>query len=166
MTKIRIHGNLQLDKILLTGRDILIQDFGSDPGRSYSERRLKRSPLRDVASIDRSFYYLAYEGFQQDDQMTPEKAPQLLPFAEFWARHMSGFFLKAYLETVQGSAFIPTQTDDLQMLLETYLLEKAVMDLTNELDHRPDWVRLPLQIIQTIGLAPVAEELINEAELS
>ncbi|WP_375444923.1 maltose alpha-D-glucosyltransferase [uncultured Fibrella sp.] len=163
-TKIRIHGNLRLDKILLTGRDVTIQDFGGDPNRSYSERRLKRSPLRDVADLLHSLYYAAYEGFRQDDQVTPEEAPRLLPYAALWAHYMSGFFMKAYLETVQGSSFIPTQPDDLQMMLETYLLENAVAGLTNELTNRPDWVRLPAQIIQSILTNEVVDGVMAESE--
>ncbi|GAB3885751.1 maltose alpha-D-glucosyltransferase [Spirosoma agri] len=149
-TKIRIHGDLQLEKILLTGKDIAIQDFGGDPSRSYSERRLKRSPLRDVASMIRSFYYVGYEGFLSTNQVQVANTVQLLPYAEFWAHCMSNFFMQAYLETVQGSSFIPDQPDDLQMMLETYLLEKAISDLTHELNNRPDWVRVPLQLIKSI----------------
>ena len=149
-TKIRIHGDLQLEKILLTGRDIAIQDFGGDPSRSYSERRLKRSPLRDVAAMIRSLYYVGYEGFLNNSQVSKEETTRLLPYAEFWAHSMSGFFMKAYLETVRGSSFMPAQADDLQMMLETYMLEKAISDLNYELNHRPDWVRVPLQMIQSI----------------
>ena len=106
-TKIRIHGDLQLEKILLTGKDIAIQDFGGDPSRSYSERRLKRSPLRDVASMIRSFHYVAHEGFLRNNQVSVDETTQLMPYAEFWAHYMSGFFVRAYLETVQNSSFIP-----------------------------------------------------------
>lgn len=163
-TKIRIHGDLQLDKILLTGKDIAIQDFGGDPGRSYSERRLKRSPLRDVASMIRSFYYVGYEGFLQNNQVTAEDTIPLLPYAIFWAQCMSNFFMEAYLETVRGSSFIPDDANDLQMMLETYLLEKAISDLNSELSHRPDWVRVPLEIIQSIieQTGTVAKELMPE----
>ncbi|QMW07097.1 maltose alpha-D-glucosyltransferase [Spirosoma foliorum] len=154
-SKIRIHGDLQLEKILLTGKDIAIQDFGGDPTRSYSERRLKRSPLRDVAAMIRSFYYVGYEGFLRTNQVTDDDLGRILPYAEFWAHYMSGFFMHAYLETVQGSSFIPTDPDDRQMMLETYLLEKAITDLNQELNHRPDWVRVPLQLIKSIVKAPV-----------
>jgi len=150
VTKIRTHGDLQLEKILLTGKDLAIQDFGGDPGRSYSERRLKRSPLRDVASMIRSFYYVGYEGFLQNNYIPVDGTVDLLPYAEFWAQYMSGFFLKAYLETVQGSTFIPAQSEDLQMLLETFLLERAIGDLSYELNNRPDWVRVPLEIIKSV----------------
>ena len=135
---------------MLTGNDIAIQDFGGDPGRSYSERRLRRSPLRDVASMICSFYYVGYEGFLQTNQVIADDRAQLLPYAEFWSRYMSNFFMEAYLKTVAGSSFIPDQPDDLQMMLETYLLEKAVSDLNDELTNRPNWVRVPLQLIQSV----------------
>jgi maltose alpha-D-glucosyltransferase/alpha-amylase len=149
-TKIRIHGNLQLENILLTGKDVSVQDFGGDPSRSYGERRLKRSPLRDVANIIRSFYYVAYEGFLNNVQVTPEETKNLLPFADFWAHYMSGFFMHAYLETVENSAFIPNDSQDLQMMVETYMLEQAIADLGKEVQQRPAVVQVPLRIINSI----------------
>src|SRR5690606_25459685 len=47
--KIRIHGNFYLEQVLFTGKDMMFLGFAGDPLRSYSERRLKRSSLRDVA---------------------------------------------------------------------------------------------------------------------
>ncbi|SFC34045.1 maltose alpha-D-glucosyltransferase/ alpha-amylase [Spirosoma endophyticum] len=167
-TKIRIHGDLQLEKILLTGKDIAIQDFGGDPSRSYSERRLKRSPLRDVASMIRSFYYVGYEGFLTTNQVQADTTTQLLPYAGFWAHCMSNFFMEAYLETVQGSSFIPDNPDDLQMMLETYLLEKSISDLNYELYNRPDWVRVPLQLIKSIVEQPevmTADHVLGEEKI-
>jgi maltose alpha-D-glucosyltransferase/alpha-amylase len=148
--KIRIHGDLKLEKIMVTGRDIAIQDFGGDPARSYSERRLKRSPLRDVASMIRSFYYVTYEGFLNNNQVPAEETMRLLPYAEMWVHYLRGFFIKSYLETVRGSSFVPAQPDEQQMMIETYLLEMAVASLTDDLSHRPDRVRVPLQIIKSI----------------
>ncbi|WP_461107206.1 maltose alpha-D-glucosyltransferase [Spirosoma koreense] len=164
ITKIRIHGDLQLDKILLTGKDLAIQDFGGEASRSYSERRLKRSPLRDVAAMIRSFYYVGYEGFLRTNQVSKEDSARVMPYAEFWANYMSGFFIDAYLKTVQGSSFIPAQPEDLQMLLETFLLEKAITDLNAELNLRPDWVRVPLQLIQSIIGQPRYDEIHVQAE--
>lgn len=148
--KIRIHGGLDLTKILLTGKDIAIQDFGGNPDRSYSERRLKRSPLRDVAAMIRSFYYVAYEGFLHDSPVPSPETLSLLPYADFWAHYMSGFFVKAYLQTVQGSSLIPGTPADVQMMLDTYLLERGLFDLNDELNQRPDWVHAPLQLIKSV----------------
>jgi maltose alpha-D-glucosyltransferase/alpha-amylase len=146
-TKIRIHGNYHLRKVLFTGKDIAILDFGGDPTRSYSERRLKRSPLRDVAGMIRSFHYAAYEGFllKQKDEIN-----KLLPFAELWTHYVSGYFVHAYLQTVDGSTFIPKEKNDLNVILQTYLLEKAVYSLNYELDNRQDLVIIPVRLIQTI----------------
>ena len=63
---------------------------------------------------------------------------------------MSGFFMQAYLEAVQGSAFLPTNPEDLQVLLQTFLLEKAIYELNYELNNRPDWVIIPLRGIKQV----------------
>lgn len=148
--KIRIHGNYHLGQILLTGKDMVINDFGGDPGRRFSDRRLKRSPLRDVAAMMRSIRYAANEGFINSDVVPKEDIAELLPFADLWTYYMRGFFIKAYLETVRGSAFIPQDKQDLQMMLETYMLEKIIYDLNYELNNRPDWVRVPLRVLKSI----------------
>ena len=151
VVKIRHHGNFHLDKILLTGkRDVVIQDFGGDPIRTFSERRIKRSPLRDVADMICSFYYVAYEGFFTNQHVTAEEQESLLPFARLWAFYMSSFFLKSYLETVKNSAFIPKNEHDLLILGQTLLLQKALYHFNVELNTRPDRVIIPLRIIEAI----------------
>lgn len=151
-TKIRIHGNLSLEKMLLTGKDIIIQDFGGNPNRSYSERRLLRSPLRDVAAMIQSFYYVAYEGFGQNRQVPAAETTALLPYADFWAHYMSDFFMKAYLETVQGCSFIPDDRADLRVMMDTFLLEHALSNLDYDLNHQPERIQAPLEIIKLVLL--------------
>ena len=148
--KIRIHGNYHLGQILFTGKDVVINDFGGDPARRFSDRRLKRSPLRDVAGMVRSFRYVANEGFMKNPQLPKEEINYYQPFADLWAFYMRSFFMKAYLETVKGSAFIPADNQDLQMMLETYMLEKVIYDLNYEMNNRPDWVKIPLRVLKTI----------------
>jgi len=150
VVKIRIHGDYHLGQVLFTGKDFVILDFEGEPARSYSERRLKRSPLRDVAGMIRSFHYVAYGGLFLNDQVRKEDRAKLLPFAELWYRYMSGFFMQAYLETVEGSAFVPSDPEDLDMLLQTLLLEKAIYELNYELNNRPDWVLIPMRGIKAI----------------
>lgn len=147
VTKIRIHGNYHLRKVLFTGKDVAILDFGGDPTRSYSERRLKRSPLRDVAGMVRSFHYAAYEGLLLNN---PEQMQKLQPFAELWVHQVAGYFMQAYLQTVEGSTFIPKEKEDLDIMLQTFLLEKAVYSLNFELDYRPELVIIPLRLIKAI----------------
>ncbi|WP_461099471.1 maltose alpha-D-glucosyltransferase [Spirosoma luteolum] len=155
--KIRIHGDLQLEKVLLTGTDLAIRDFGGDPARSYSERRLKRSALRDVATLIRSFYQIADAGFAGSDQVSHSNAGELMAFAPIWAGYMSGFFVAAYLETVQHSALIPADLADRQQLLDTFLLEKGLLDLKQDLQQQPDRLRVAVQLIERVLEQPLRQ---------
>ncbi len=150
VVKIRIHGDYHLGQVLYTGKDFVITDFEGEPARSFSERRLKRSALRDVAGMIRSFHYAAYGSLFLDNQIRKEDYPRLMPFVEQWYHYMSGFFMSAYIDTVKGSAFIPREKSDLEILMTTFLLEKAVYELNYELNNRPDWVIIPLRGIRDI----------------
>jgi maltose alpha-D-glucosyltransferase/alpha-amylase len=148
--KIRIHGDYHLGQVLFTGKDFVITDFEGEPARSYSERRLKRSPLRDVAGMIRSFHYAAYGSLVLDSHIRKEDFSKLIPFVEQWYHYMSGFFMKAYLDTVEGSEFIPRNKTDLDTLMTTFLLEKAIYELNYELNNRPAWVMIPLRGIKQL----------------
>jgi len=148
--KIRTHGSYMLKKLLMTGRDVVIQDFGGKPKKSYSARRLKRSALRDIAEMIISFHYVAYEGFFASHQIQKEEVRSMLPFAEMWAHYISGFFLKAYLEKVNGTALIPKEKDDLQIVLNTFLLEKSLTHFIDNLFTKADYVIVPVHIIRSV----------------
>lgn len=150
VTKIRIHGDYHLGQVLFTGKDFLILDFEGEPSRSYSERRLKYNALRDVAGMIRSFHYAAYGSLFLDNQIRPEDIDTLLPYVQQWYHYMSGFFLKSYLETVGNADFVPDNEEDLEILLQTYLLQKAIYELNYEINNRPDWVIVPLRGIKAI----------------
>ena len=139
-----------MGQVLFTGKDFVITDFEGEPARSYSERRLKRSPLRDVAGMIRSFHYAAYGSLVLDNHIRKEDFEKLVPFVEQWYHYISGFFMKAYLETVKGSAFIPNNKEDLDTLMTTFLLEKAIYELNYELNNRPGWVMIPLRGIKAL----------------
>ena len=150
VTKIRIHGDYHLGQVLYTGKDFIITDFEGEPARSYSERRLKRSPMRDVAGMIRSFHYAAFGSLVLDSHIRHEDFSKLIPFVDQWYHYMSGFFMKAYLETVEGSPFVPDNKEDLNTLMTTFLLEKAIYELNYELNNRPGWVLIPLRGIKDL----------------
>jgi len=147
--KIRIHGDYHLGQVLYTGKDFVILDFEGEPARALGERKLKRSALRDVAGMMRSFQYAAYSALWQPAMRT-EDVPFLERWADLWYRQMSSVFLQSYLQTTVGAIFVPQNEEDLQVLLEAYLLDKAVYEIGYELNHRPDWVVIPIRGIKHI----------------
>ncbi|MBA3387285.1 MAG: maltose alpha-D-glucosyltransferase [Chthoniobacterales bacterium] len=147
--KIRIHGDYHLGQVLYTGKDFVLLDFEGEPARPLSERKLKRSALRDVAGMMRSFQYAAYSALWQPS-MRVEDTPFLERWADIWYRQMSSTFLQSYLKTSAAASFIPKEEDDLQVMLEAYLLDKAVYEVGYELNNRPDWVVIPIRGIKHI----------------
>ncbi|WP_018479148.1 maltose alpha-D-glucosyltransferase [Pontibacter roseus] len=148
--KIRTHGDYHLGQVLFTGRDFIIIDFEGEPARSFSERRLKRSPLRDVAGMIRSFHYAAYNALFQQDSFRKEDSAYLEQWAEQWYHYASGFFMHTYLAKTLGTGVVPQKEEDFEILMETFLLEKAIYELGYELNNRPDWVLIPIRGIKYI----------------
>jgi maltose alpha-D-glucosyltransferase/alpha-amylase len=143
--KTRIHGDYHLGQVLFTGNDFVIIDFEGEPARALSERRLKRSPLRDVAGMVRSFHYAAYASLFQHLNHKPEDFQELEVYADLWYKYVGGRFLGSYLETVKGSSIIPEDKDHLEILLNSFLLEKAIYELGYEINNRPEWIIIPLK---------------------
>jgi maltose alpha-D-glucosyltransferase/alpha-amylase len=164
ITRIRTHGDYHLGQVLYTGRDFVILDFEGEPARPLSERRLKRSPLRDVAGMLRSFQYAAFARLFEESASGIIPAPEMAIFeswALYWERWVSAAFLGAYLERAGTASFVPAQRSELTILLDAYVLEKAIYELAYELNSRPGWVRIPLAGIRQIlglgvALAPAA----------
>lgn len=150
VVKIRIHGDYHLGQVLFTGKDFVITDFEGEPARSYSERRLRRSPLRDVAGMIRSFHYAAYASLLLDNQIRSEDYDKLMPLMEEWYHYVSDIFLQTYIEGVKNTAYIPQTRAELDVLMTTFLLEKAIYELNYEMNNRPDWVIIPLNGIKAL----------------
>jgi maltose alpha-D-glucosyltransferase/alpha-amylase len=82
--------------------------------------------------------------------MRTEDVPFLEHWADLWYRQMSASFLERYLETATGASFLPQKKSDFTPLLEAYLIDKAVYEVAYELNHRPDWVVIPVRGIKHI----------------
>jgi len=129
---IRHHGDFHLGQTLRAGDDWVLLDFEGEPARSLPERRRKRSPLRDVAGMLRSFSYAA-------------SASQLLRATEpppGWEAGARSSFLAGYRSAIDPT-LVPSGAA-LDKLLAVFELEKAVYELRYELNHRPDWLRIPV----------------------
>ena len=146
--RIRCHGDYYLGRVLYTGKDFVIIGFEGESARPLSERRIKRSPLRDVAGMLRSFHYAVYSAFfsQRDSGLIrPEDHDFIESSAHFWRLWVSVTFLKAYLEAASKGNFIPRTKKEVQALLDIYLLEKTVYEMGYELNNRPEWIMIPIQ---------------------
>ncbi|ACD84045.1 phosphotransferase [Candidatus Methylacidiphilum infernorum] len=141
--KIRIHGDYHLGQLLWTGSDYLVIDFEGEPNRAMARRKIKWPGLRDVAGMLRSFHYVAYsfaEGKEREGFF-------LKKLAELWYSKVSKNFLDAYRRMTRGSILLPTEEKNFRLLLDFFLLEKAVYEVGYELGSRPSWVGIPLSAL-------------------
>jgi maltose alpha-D-glucosyltransferase/alpha-amylase len=148
--KIRIHGDFHLREVLFTGKDFSIVGFEGDRARPVSERRLKRSPLRDVASMVRSFHYAAYSAMIEKGQVRTEDQPLLERWLDPWHAYVSNAFLRSYFETVDGASFVPSDQSQIETLFGCLLLDKAIQELGYEINNCPDRVLIPIRGIKQI----------------
>jgi maltose alpha-D-glucosyltransferase / alpha-amylase len=147
--RLRIHGDFHLGQVLYTGKDFIIIDFEGEPARSLSERRLKRSPLRDVAGMLRSCHYAAHQAIFSKG-VRPEDVPAMEKWACFWYLWVTATFFKTYMKFAGQASFLPQAEGQLNILLRALSLEKAVYELAYELNNRPNWVPIPLQGIMEL----------------
>jgi maltose alpha-D-glucosyltransferase/alpha-amylase len=163
--RIRTHGDYHLGQVLFTGEDFVIIDFEGEPARPISERRIKRSPLRDVAGMIRSFDYAANTAIRGTAAPAPPPEgadARVAGWAAYWSHWTAMAFLRSYIETIAPAKLLPTTTEDLRTLLNAYLLDKALYEVRYELDHRPAWVDVPLRGVIALVMAPPAADDGNE----
>jgi maltokinase len=135
---IRTHGDLHLGQALRHGGDWMVIDFEGEPTRSAATRRQKSSPLRDVAGMLRSLSYLVH-AVRRDGTSVPEG----------WELEARDHFLGGYRSS-PATAVLPASVEAQDHQLTMFELEKAFYELRYELDHRPDWVDIPVSSILTL----------------
>lgn len=158
----RIHGDCHLGQILHTGRDFVFIDFEGSPTQSLGERRIKRTPLVDVASLLASFatgaistlYGLSTGRGRPQGLIREEDRQRVGLWGRQWFRWVAASFLPAYATTVAGVPILPPERADQRLLLTTLLLDKWMNELEVELQQRPQWARIPLRgILSTLDWA-------------
>ncbi len=144
----RYHGDYHLGQALYTGKDFILIDFEGEASRNVSERRIKRSPLRDVGGMLQSIHYAAVTGFKSEVEsgvIHAEQAEVMEQWADFWEKWVSAAFLHAYLTTASAANFLPRTDQEIQVLLNNYLLSKAIFDVGYKLSNRSKEIEVPLQ---------------------
>jgi maltose alpha-D-glucosyltransferase/alpha-amylase len=143
----RHHGDYHLGNVLYTGSDFIITNFDGDYTRPMSERRIKRSPIKDVACMVRSLHYVSHAVLfnHVPGIVTTQDADwRLERWAKAWYQWVSALFLRGYFDTAGAAGCLPKTQAEVKALLDAYTLEKGLIEVEYELEHRPDWVRIPL----------------------
>ncbi len=154
--KARYHGDYHLGQVLRAQQDApggsewYVLDFEGEPARPLADRRAKKSVLRDVAGMLRSFNYavrVALKEFRTDDYRTRMSIER---WAGAWEREARVLFLDAYRAAAGGSRIVPADADLFARTLAVFELEKAVYELGYEMNNRPDWIWVPLEGIRSV----------------
>jgi maltose alpha-D-glucosyltransferase/alpha-amylase len=145
--RIRVHGNYSLSDVLYTGKDFIIVDFEGEPTRHLTERRIKRPPLYDVASMLVSLHDAVHAG--RLGQMfghvnVIDDAPLSFRWAECWYRWVAASFLKGYMGQMGSALLLPGAAEDKATLLNTVSLERFIAQADNYSGLNPDALSIPL----------------------
>ena len=157
--RLRTHGDFHLAQVLWTGKDFMFIDFEGESTVPIGERRIKRTPIRDAATMARSFHYVACVGLDQHVQrgsIPHENRPKFEPWLQYWNLWVTVAYLKAYLQTIGKSGILPDNDEDLQVLLRSHLISSAIHELGGELRKRSERLRIPiLGILSLMGDLPM-----------
>lgn len=141
--KIRCHGDYHLGQLLNTGNDFYIIDFEGEPDRPLSQRRIKRSPLRDVAGMMRSFDYAMQNILIDQISLYPNERDNLIKWGNVWLSTVLNIYYFTYLQKLQNHQLLPSTKEAILFLLKIFMIEKVLYEIEYELNHRPTWVEIP-----------------------
>jgi trehalose synthase-fused probable maltokinase len=151
----RIHGDFHLGQVLHTGEDFIIIDFEGEPESSISDRKIKHSPLKDVAGMIRSFHYAVSAKLFYSEETQHVDLAKLQRAADRWFYLIRETFTETYLEALGKDQKLFANKAEINFLFLLHLLEKAIYEVGYELNGRPDWLKIPLKGV---------EQVINELE--
>jgi len=150
-SRIRIHGDLHLGQILMTeADDFYIIDYEGEPESTIRDRKVKQTPLKDVAGMLRSFHYAVYATIFGTKNNFKLSQDELFQAGEKYYQAISAVFLNKYVTTAMNNNLDIGYQSEIKYLLKYHLLEKAVYEIGYELKARPDWVIIPLTGIRQI----------------
>ena len=145
---IRVHGDLHLGQVMRTDLGWFVLDFEGEPDRTLSERLAPASPLKDVAGMLRSLHYASRYSLSERDR---SEWPGLQPAALAWELHNREAFLEGYRSEPGIEVLLP-DARSMADVMSVYELDKALYELDYELAHRPEWVEIPMDALERLGL--------------
>ncbi len=157
--RIRIHGDYHLGQVLAVTNDngkddFVVIDFEGEPESTIAERKIKHSPLKDVAGIIRSYHYAVSAKLFNSTETEDLDPDYLQRVSDRWFNLIRDTFLNAYFGVFGAPHPLFKNNNETNYLLLIYLLEKAVYELGYEISYRPSWVKIPLK-----GIIDVVREI-------
>jgi maltokinase len=132
----RVHGDYHVGQILRSPAGLHVVDFEGEPTRPPDRRREPDSPLRDVASILRSFDHVPLWVLRD--------RPDGGPAARRWSDTCRAAFLSSYGPVDHG-------------LLRAYEAHKAVYELSYAASFLPEWTPIALEGLELLLAREVGE---------
>lgn len=154
--KTRVHGDYHLGQTLRTlDGDFCLIDFEGEPSRPMDQRRMKQSPLKDVAGMLRSLDYAAAAVMALTDD---DSCRQMITH---WLGKATAAFVTAYRDVADSAPvqLVPADAMKFQAGLNLLIAEKALYEVRYELNNRPDWLSIPLNGIRRLAGIPIADEV-------
>lgn len=148
--RIRIHGDYHLGQVLATKNDYIIIDFEGEPESTITDRKIKHSPLKDVAGMIRSYHYAISAKMFNDPETANLDPVRVQTAADRWYKLIQQTYMEKYLDTFGKPHPLFKNNNEINFLMLIYLLEKAVYELGYEISYRPDWVKIPLKGIVNV----------------
>ena len=155
--KIRIHGDYHLEQLLYSGKDFFILDFEGNPFRPLSTRRLRYSPLKDVAGMYYSLHSVVHYALYREHHLRQEDIQLLSPWVQPLTKHLQALLWSGYLSTCKKSDFMPLEQEHRRLLLQLYTLQRTVRELHHKLMTKSKWAHISWQ-----GLLNLLEDSTHE----
>jgi maltose alpha-D-glucosyltransferase/alpha-amylase len=142
--------------VLIAQADVYLIDFEGEPARSLDERRMKKSPLVDVAGLLRSLSYASAAAQPTLEHAPPQMADRKRTLYERFRTRGEESFLTGYREAMSRAPEPLVSPEAEAALLDLFLIEKAAYEVRYEAANRPAWLGLPVR-----GLAALADRLLG-----
>lgn len=147
--KIRVHGDYDLKYLHFSGKEFFIIDFEGDSSKTPSERRLKYTCLKDIASIMCSFHSAVHQALYYSSLTRSEDLPLLKNWTNPWYQCVNSVFLNSYVNTVKSS-LLPNNEKHQKLLLTIYLIDKAIHDLIHKIANSPKRAIVPINCLKLV----------------
>lgn len=131
--RLRVHGDLRLERVLFTGKDYVFTSFDGPPWLTGTERSFRFSPLHDVAALIRALLRVPDEILAVDirHDVAGGLDENTRKWARKWADLSAGLLLDGYLDTAEKESWLPRAESDCMLLLEAFMMERLAYEVHN-----------------------------------